>query len=105
MARFDAQFREIGLILQLSTFYQNLLSLRFHTGKGVELEFEGLACGTGIEFDVIFLALVFDNDCSKCISECLLIFPHNERDRAKAQEVYAKATAERWEGAETPKRL
>lgn len=71
MARFDAQFGEVGLIFQLSTFYQNLLSLRFHAGKGVELEFEGLAGGTGIEFDVIFLALVFDNNYQYCVSKVL----------------------------------
>ena len=69
MARLDAEFGQIGLIFQLSAFNQNLLSLRFDASKGVELEFEGLAGRAGVEFDIVFLALVLDNDWLGYVSE------------------------------------
>jgi hypothetical protein len=62
MARLDAEFGEFGFIFQLSAFYQNLLPLWFDASKRVKLEFEGFAIRAGIEFDIVFLALMLDND-------------------------------------------
>jgi hypothetical protein len=46
----------------LTAFNQNLLSVRLYTGEGVKLKFEGFAVGRRIEFDIILLALMLNNN-------------------------------------------
>lgn len=57
-----AKFRKVGVIFELTAFHQNLLPVWLDAGQRVDLEFEDLAEGGWVEVDIIFFALMFDDN-------------------------------------------
>ena len=63
MSRFRIDFGQIGVIFQFAPFDEDGLTIGFYTGKREELEFEYFTVAQGVEVDIVFLALMLDNDC------------------------------------------
>jgi hypothetical protein len=64
MSWLDTEFREVGLVFELPTLDEDLLSLRFHASEGVKLKFERFAICAGVELDIVFLALMLYDNCN-----------------------------------------
>jgi hypothetical protein len=64
MIRLDPELREVGIVLELATLDQNLLTIGFDAGNGVDLELEGFAIAGRVKIEIVLLALMLYDDCN-----------------------------------------